>query len=37
LPPDAAATVPFLTSVTVTGVDVVFVVIVAVPCMPGFN
>ena len=30
-------TVPFLTSVTVTGVTVVVVVIVAVPFMPGFN
>ena len=30
-------TVPLFTSVTVTGVTVVFVVIVAVPFMPGFN
>ena len=35
--PDACTTVPFFTSVTVTGVTVVFVVIVAVPFMPGFN
>ena len=35
--PDACTTVPFFTSVTVTGVTVVFVVMVAVPFMPGFN
>ena len=37
LPPDASATVPFFTSVTVTGVTVVRVVIVAVPFMPTVN
>ena len=31
------STVPFLTSVTVTGVTVVLVVIVAVPAIPGFS
>ena len=30
-------TVPFFTSVTVTGITVVFVVMVAVPAMPGFS
>src|SRR5262245_17675673 len=35
--PVTRATVPFLTSVTVTGVSVVLVVIVAVPVMPGFS
>jgi hypothetical protein len=30
-------TSPFLTSVTVTGVDFVRVVIVAIPAMPGIN
>src|SRR4030095_6054713 len=37
LEPVACMTVPFFTSVTVTGVTVVRVVIVAVPFMPGFN
>src|SRR3954447_7481903 len=37
LGPEACMTVPFFTSVTVTGVTVVFVVIVAVPFMPGFK
>ena len=35
--PRARITVPFFTSVTVTGVVVVFVVIVAVPAIPGFS
>ncbi len=35
--PDALTTVPFFTSVTVTGVTVVRVVMVAVPFMPAFN
>ena len=35
--PERTTTVPFLTSVTVTGVTVVRVVMVAVPFMPGFN
>ena len=37
VPPDAYTTVPFFTSVTVTGVTVVRVVIVAVPFMPGLK
>jgi len=37
LVPKFCITVPFLTSVTTTGVVVVLVVIVAVPDMPGFN
>ena len=37
LEPDGCMTVPFFTSVTVTGVTVVFVVMVAVPFMPGFQ
>ena len=37
LEPERCMTVPFFTSVTVTGVTVVRVVIVAVPFMPGFN
>ena len=37
LDPAACTTVPFLISVTVTGVTVVVVVIVAVPFMPGFS
>ena len=35
--PTTCVTVPFLISVTVTGVTVVVVVIVAMPFMPGFN
>ena len=35
--PVCIATVPFFTSVTVTGVTVVRVVTVAVPFIPGFN
>jgi hypothetical protein len=35
--PAVSITVPFLISVTVTGVTVVRVVMVAVPFMPGFN
>jgi hypothetical protein len=35
--PAARTTLPLLTSVTLTGVAVVFVVIVAVPDIPGFN
>ena len=35
--PATCSTVPFFTSVTVTGVTVVFVVTVAVPVMPGFS
>src|SRR5436190_9103575 len=37
LDPVTCLTVPFLTSVTVTGVTVVLVVIVAVPAIPGFS
>ncbi|HEX2340831.1 MAG TPA: hypothetical protein VHI98_10165 [Vicinamibacterales bacterium] len=37
LPPAACSTIPFFTSVTVTGVTVVFVVTVAVPVMPAFS
>ncbi len=37
LVPIACMTVPFFTSVTVTGTMVVVVVIVAVPAMPGFS
>ena len=35
--PATCATVPFFTSVTVTGVDLVVVVMVAVPAMPGLS
>ena len=35
--PEVCITVPFFTSVTVTGVTVVLVVMVAVPAMPGFS
>ena len=35
--PERTTTVPFFTSVTVTGVTVVRVVMVAVPFMPGFQ
>ena len=35
--PERCTTVPFFTSVTVTGVTVVRVVMVAVPFMPGFK
>ena len=37
LVPMFCITVPFFTSVTVTGVTVVLVVMVAVPAMPGFS
>ena len=37
LDPDACITVPFFTSVTVTGVTVVLVVICAVPFIPAFS
>ena len=37
LVPSAFVTIPSFTSVTVTGTLVVFVVIVAVPAMPGFS
>jgi hypothetical protein len=37
LVPTVCITVPFFTSVTVTGTTVVFVVMVAVPAMPGFS
>jgi hypothetical protein len=36
-PPEAITTCPFFTSVTVTGVTIVVVVMVAVPFMPGFR
>ena len=35
--PERTTTVPFFTSVTVTGVTVVRVVMVAVPFMPAFS